>query len=300
MTALPPSATSAIPTTEQSAVVAVWLDTRDDVATALRAIEPGERVRVRCGDEQRGVAVREAIPPDTRSPCTRWSAARASASTVSSSELSRPMSPKAPGSTRTTLRPPRIAPRLTSSTSAWTGPPALRGHDVTQLTFQGYRRPDGRAGTRNHVLVLSATGLTSAAAQRICQLVRGTICVATGYGRGQVGADAKLQIATLSGSPRIPTSPRCSWSRRRTTSRRSMSRPPAPRASRSVGAIATGGARGRIGARRYGRTHRDAPRARGVAIAARDLRRKPSSWWRWSAATPMPRRASSAIRSQAA
>jgi altronate dehydratase large subunit len=70
---------------------------------------------------------------------------------------------------------------------------------MTQSTFQGFRRPDGRVGTRNHVLVLSATGLTSAAAQRIAQLVRGTICVATGYGRGQVGADAKLQIATLSG-----------------------------------------------------------------------------------------------------
>ena len=66
-------------------------------------------------------------------------------------------------------------------------------------SFQGYPRADGRAGTRNHVLVLSPTGLTSAAAQRISQLVRGTICVATGYGRGQVGADAKLQIATLSG-----------------------------------------------------------------------------------------------------
>lgn len=65
--------------------------------------------------------------------------------------------------------------------------------------FQGYRRADGRVGTRNHVLVLSPTGLTSAAAQRISQLVRGTICIATGYGRGQVGADAALQVATLGG-----------------------------------------------------------------------------------------------------
>lgn len=65
--------------------------------------------------------------------------------------------------------------------------------------FLGYRRADGRAGTRNHVLVLSATGLTSAAAQRASALVRGTICVTTGYGRGQVGADAQLQVDTLSG-----------------------------------------------------------------------------------------------------
>ncbi len=66
-------------------------------------------------------------------------------------------------------------------------------------TFEGFRRPDGRVGVRNHVLVLSATGLTSAAAQRIAQLVRGAICVTTGYGRGQVGDDARLQVATLSG-----------------------------------------------------------------------------------------------------
>ena len=67
------------------------------------------------------------------------------------------------------------------------------------LAFDGYRRPDGRVGVRNHVLVLSPTGLTSAAAARIASLVRGTVCVATGYGRGQVGADADLQFATLCG-----------------------------------------------------------------------------------------------------
>jgi altronate dehydratase large subunit len=65
--------------------------------------------------------------------------------------------------------------------------------------FDGYHRPDGRVGVRNHVLVLSPTGLTSAAARRIASLVAGTICVATGYGRGQVGADADLQFATLAG-----------------------------------------------------------------------------------------------------
>ena len=44
------------------AVAAMWLDVRDDVVTVLRAIAPGERVRVRCGDEQREVEVREPIP----------------------------------------------------------------------------------------------------------------------------------------------------------------------------------------------------------------------------------------------
>ena len=66
-------------------------------------------------------------------------------------------------------------------------------------TFDGYRRADGRVGIRNHVLVLSSTGLTSAAAARVSSLVRGTICVTSGYGRGQVTADAKLHFDTLVG-----------------------------------------------------------------------------------------------------
>ena len=66
-------------------------------------------------------------------------------------------------------------------------------------TFEGYRRADGRVGIRNLVLVLSPTGLTSAAAARVSSLVRGTICVTSGYGRGQVSADAKLQFDTLTG-----------------------------------------------------------------------------------------------------
>ena len=74
--------------------------------------------------------------------------------------------------------------------------------DASTRTFDGYRRADGRAGVRNHVLVLSPTGLTSAAAARIGALVRGTVCVTSGYGRGQVAADAQLQFDTLMRSRR--------------------------------------------------------------------------------------------------
>jgi len=61
MSSMPASAT-ATRTPGHDAVIAVWLDARDDVATVLRAIEPGERVRVQCGGAQRDVAAREAIP----------------------------------------------------------------------------------------------------------------------------------------------------------------------------------------------------------------------------------------------
>ena len=71
--------------------------------------------------------------------------------------------------------------------------------EAASRTFDGYRRADGRVGVRNHVLVLSPTGLTSAAAARVSSLVCGTISVTSGYGRGQVAADAKLQFDTLTG-----------------------------------------------------------------------------------------------------
>ena len=70
--------------------------------------------------------------------------------------------------------------------------------------FAGYRRADGSVGVRNHVLVLSPTGLTSAAAQRIAHLVSGCVAVTSGYGRGQVGDDAQLHFDTLAGLARNP------------------------------------------------------------------------------------------------
>ena len=68
-----------------------------------------------------------------------------------------------------------------------------------QARFLGYRRADGRVGVRNHVLLLSPTGLTSAAAMRAASLTRGTVCVTSGFGRGQVTADAQLHFDTLLG-----------------------------------------------------------------------------------------------------
>lgn len=70
--------------------------------------------------------------------------------------------------------------------------------------FAGYRRRDGGVGVRNHVLVLSPTGLTSAAAQRIANLVFGAVAVTSGFGRGQVGEDERLHFDTLAGLARNP------------------------------------------------------------------------------------------------
>ena len=76
--------------------------------------------------------------------------------------------------------------------------------DRDASSFDGYRRGDGSVGVRNHVLVLSPTGLTSAAAQRVAHLVAGSVAVTSGFGRGQVGDDARLHFDTLAGLARHP------------------------------------------------------------------------------------------------
>jgi len=73
-----------------------------------------------------------------------------------------------------------------------------------QAGFLGYRRTDGRVGTRNHVLVLSVVGLVGAAARRIARDVRGTVLAATPYGRGQFGDDKLVHERQLVGLGRNP------------------------------------------------------------------------------------------------
>lgn len=76
--------------------------------------------------------------------------------------------------------------------------------DGQPFEFMGYRRPDGRVGVRNHVLVLSIVGLVNRAAERIAAAVYGTVLVATPYGRGQYGADKALHRRQLVGLGRNP------------------------------------------------------------------------------------------------
>lgn len=71
-------------------------------------------------------------------------------------------------------------------------------------SFLGYHRPDGRVGTRNHVLVLAINGLVGAAAARIARGVAGTLAVSTPYGRGQFGADRADHTRQLVGLGRNP------------------------------------------------------------------------------------------------
>ncbi len=75
---------------------------------------------------------------------------------------------------------------------------------MSATTFDGFRRPDGTVGVRNHVLILSVTGLTGPSARRIGRAVPGARVVTTPYGSGLMGEDAIVQDRALIGFGRHP------------------------------------------------------------------------------------------------
>ncbi len=65
--------------------------------------------------------------------------------------------------------------------------------------FLGYPRFQGRAGTRNHLLILSVTGLTGPTAARIAERVHPCLCLGTPYGAGLLGEDKSAHDRVLKG-----------------------------------------------------------------------------------------------------
>ena len=63
--------------------------------------------------------------------------------------------------------------------------------------FLGYRRDHGRAGVRNHVLVLPTSVCAGRVAEEIARSVPGCVSAVHAYGCCQVGADADLTFRTL-------------------------------------------------------------------------------------------------------
>ncbi len=61
----------------------------------------------------------------------------------------------------------------------------------------GYRRADGKAGIRNHVLILSAVVCANRVARGIAQMVSGTVWVEHQNGCTQLGADLELSKRVL-------------------------------------------------------------------------------------------------------
>jgi len=76
--------------------------------------------------------------------------------------------------------------------------------DLSNTTFWGYRRDNGRAGVRNHVIILPVDDLSNAASEAVANNIKGAMALPHPYGRLQFGADLDLHFRTLIGTGSNP------------------------------------------------------------------------------------------------
>ena len=67
------------------------------------------------------------------------------------------------------------------------------------MTFYGYRRPDGRVGVRNKVLILPASVCASDTTRIISQQVVGSVTFNNQLGCSQVASDQQLTMDVMAG-----------------------------------------------------------------------------------------------------
>ncbi len=72
------------------------------------------------------------------------------------------------------------------------------------LTFQGYRRDNGRVGVRNHVIILPVDDISNAACEAVAGNIKGTLALPHAYGRLQFGPDLDLHFRTMIGTGSNP------------------------------------------------------------------------------------------------
>ena len=75
---------------------------------------------------------------------------------------------------------------------------------MAEQRLTGYRRPDGRVGIRNHVLVMSVDDLSNAAVESVAKAIPGVLALPHPYGRLQFGADLDLFFRTMIGTGANP------------------------------------------------------------------------------------------------
>src|SRR5436305_8727443 len=81
---------------------------------------------------------------------------------------------------------------------------ALKSADYGKLAVTGWRRDAGRAGVRNHVVILPLDDLSTSASEAVANNVKGTLALPHAYGGLQFGADLDLFFRTLIGTGTNP------------------------------------------------------------------------------------------------
>ncbi len=75
---------------------------------------------------------------------------------------------------------------------------------MARQPLTGYRRPDGRVGIRNHVVIIPVDDLSNAVAESVAKAIPGTMALPHPYGRLQFGADLDLFFRTMIGTGANP------------------------------------------------------------------------------------------------
>ena len=75
---------------------------------------------------------------------------------------------------------------------------------MSDETFLGYRRGNGRAGVRNHVVILPVDDISNAACEAVANNIKGTMALPHAYGRLQFGEDLDLHFRTMIGTGANP------------------------------------------------------------------------------------------------
>ena len=76
--------------------------------------------------------------------------------------------------------------------------------DLSNSSFWGYKRENGRFGVRNHVIILPVDDLSNAACEAVANNIKGTMALPHPYGRLQFGEDLELHFRTLIGTGANP------------------------------------------------------------------------------------------------
>lgn len=70
---------------------------------------------------------------------------------------------------------------------------------MKDYTFWGYKRENGRVGTRNYVGILPVDDISNAACEGVANNIAGTLALPHSYGRLQFGEDLELHFRTIIG-----------------------------------------------------------------------------------------------------
>lgn len=72
------------------------------------------------------------------------------------------------------------------------------------MNFYGYRRPDGRVGVRNHVIILPSVACSVEVGNAIAKKIKGVIAISHPHGCAQLPFDAEQTLRTLVGVGKNP------------------------------------------------------------------------------------------------